>query len=737
MTTTYTPQNDTLTGAPPTTIDATDPIHLTAAGTSIVIDASGERLPRIAHWGAAIGQPGAAELRDIVRAKAAPVVSNSIDDPAPVGVIAEPSTGWTGTPGISGSRAGRAFAPLFTVESVEVASPESGTGGSVAVRAVDLDTALALEMSVVLHPSGLVALRATLTNTGDDAYHLDALTLSLPVPVTAAELLDFTGRHLRERAPQRHDFVLGSYVRNGRRGRTGADATLLLLAGEPGFGFRSGRVWGVHTAWSGNHTTFAERNSEGTAIIGGGELLLSGEIILAPGESYETPVLFGGQGDGLDEVSAQFHGYLRARPQHPRSTRRIALNTWEAVYFDHDLDTLITLADRAAAIGMERYILDDGWFLGRRRDDAGLGDWVVDPEVWPNGLHPLVDHVRSLGMQFGLWFEPEMINVDSDLARSHPEWIMSPGTRLPPEARQQQVLDLGNPDAFAHVREQISALVTEYAIDYIKWDHNRDLVDAGHPLAGVPGVHDQTLATYALMDELKRRHPGLEIESCSSGGARADLGVLERTERIWGSDCIDALERQSIQRWTGLILPPEMIGSHVGAPVAHTTGRAHGIDFRAGTALFGHFGVEWDIASASEEEVAELGAWIETHKQFRPLLHSGTVVRSDHSDPAHWVHGVVAADGTEALYAFVAMTTGAWAPPGRITLPGLDADTVYDVELLAPVPRRRSHGLPVLPDWAEKGVRLSGRSLDVVGIAAPALKPETLVLIHVRRADDV
>ncbi|WP_051183889.1 alpha-galactosidase [Amycolatopsis balhimycina] len=701
-------------------------VHLAAAGTSLLLDATGDRLPRIVYWGADLGQPTEAELGDLVRAARPPVVSNSIDDPLPVGVLAEAATGWSGTPGIAGSRAGRAFSPLFTKTAVDLTAD-----GTLITAAQDAAAGLALELRVALSPSGVVRLGATVTNIGEDAYGLDALTLNLPVPTTALELLDFSGRHLRERAPQRHPFTLGSYVRSGRRGRTGLDATLLMLAGEPGFGFRRGEVWGVHTAWSGNHTTYAERDAAGTAILAGGEILLPGEMILSPGESYACPTLLGSHGDGMDALSGRFHADLRSRLEHPGSPRPIALNTWEAVYFDHDPAKLRELAELAAQVGAERFTLDDGWFRGRRADNAGLGDWFVDEQVWPDGLRPIADHVRSLGMQFGLWVEPEMINPDSDLARTHPEWILRPDARLPPEARHQQVLDISRPDAYAYVLERLDALVTENGVGYLKWDHNRDLVDAGHTASGTAGVHDQTRALYRLLDELRAKHPGLEIESCSSGGGRADLEILARTERIWASDCLDALERQHIQRWTGLLLPPEMLGSHVGAPTAHTTGRTHTLDFRAGTAFFGHFGMEWDLTSASETELAELTAWIALHKQFRPLLHSGTVVRGDHPDPAHWLHGVVAQDRAEALFAFVALQTGAWAPPGRVRLPMLDAGTRYTVRFLSAVERPRRHGLPAFPGWADRPLTLSGAALATAGFQAPALQPEQLQLIHV------
>ena len=286
--------------------------------------------------------------------------------------------------------------------------------------------------------------------------------------------------------------------------------------------------------------------------------------------------MIGSWGDGLTELSHRFHDEWRQRPQHPRRPRPVTLNTWEAVYFDHTLEKLTALADAAAGVGVERFVLDDGWFTGRRDDTAGLGDWFVDDAVWPTGLHPLVDHVTALGMEFGLWVEPEMVNPDSDLARAHPDWILRGRMSLPPAARQQQVLDLAHPEAYAYVAGRLHALLDEYPIAYLKWDHNRDLVDAGTGPGGVARVREQTLAVYRLLDELKSARPGLEIESCASGGARVDLGILDRTDRIWTSDSLDPIERLANQRYTALVVPPELMGMHLTSPVVHSSGRTVG-----------------------------------------------------------------------------------------------------------------------------------------------------------------
>ncbi|PPK98688.1 alpha-galactosidase [Kineococcus xinjiangensis] len=712
-------------------------VHLSAAGVSLVVDCRGARLPRVLHWGADLGDLGADDLAALAAVSAPPVVPNGLDEPLPVTVLPEHAAGWAGLPGLLGSRDGRDWSPSFVTVSVTASRAEDATGGRLRVEAVDPDALLELDLLLELTAEGLLRMRATLTDAavrggGRTPYRLDGLVLALPLPGSATEVLDLTGRWGRERSPQRRPFGVDAHVRDSRRGRTGSDATLVLVAGEEGFGFRSGRVWGLHVGWSGNHRTYAERLPTGEAVIGGGELLLSGEVALGPGESYTTPWVYASCGEGLDEMSARFHAHLRARSHHPRRPRPVVMNTWEAVYFDHDLDRLTALADRGAEVGAELFVLDDGWFRGRRDDTAGLGDWFADERVWPHGLHPLVQHVRSRGMRMGLWVEPEMVNPDSELIRRHPDWILSTGSRTPPLVRSQQVLDLTRDEAFAHVLGRLDALVSEYALDYLKWDHNRDLVDAGSSRTGVAAVHRQTLAVYRLLDELRRRHPRLEVESCSSGGARVDLGILQRTDRVWASDCIDALERQSVQRWTGLLLPPEMIGSHVGAGRSHTTGRRHDLSFRAATALFGSFGIEWDLTAADEDERRELRQWVALYKSVRDWLHTGRVVRADPAGAATDVHGVLAADGSQALFAVVSTATCVTTTPGRLCLPGLDPDARYRVRVAGPAGVPPSTAIVQVP-WLAEGASLPGRVLSRVGVQVPPQHPEHTLLLHVTR----
>ncbi|MDN3482002.1 alpha-galactosidase [Arthrobacter sp. APC 3897] len=726
----------------PSLLSAGPALHLRSGGTSVVLDTTTSGLPTIVWWGADLGDVGDDVLNGLLASARPQRVSGGIDEPARLTLLPQESTGWQGTPAILGSRSGRGAFSAFSTTAISAGSTDSGANSAVVVSAVDVDAHLELTIELALDSQGLLQQVLTLTNThpgaADDAsdavFDLVELAAVFPVPAAAAEILDTTGRHLRERTPQRHALTTGRYDRESRRGRPGADATLLLAAGTRGFGFERGMVHAVHLAWSGNHRLSVERTVTGLTQLRAAELLTPGEVRLAPGESYATPPAVASWGDGLTELSGRFHGALRARPHHPSTPRPVTLNTWEAVYFDHDLTRLSALADAGARVGVERFVLDDGWFRGRRDDTAGLGDWQVDKTVWPHGLSPLIDHVSDLGMQFGLWVEPEMVNPDSDLAREHPDWILGAGPHLPVSARQQQVLDLSNPSAWQHILEQLDAILTEYDIAYLKWDHNRDLLEAFSPATGRPAVHENVAALYRLLDELKARHPGVEIESCASGGARVDLGILEHTDRIWTSDCIDPLERLTIQKYTNLLVPYELMGAHISGPQSHSTGRRHDLALRAGVALPGHFGIEWDLTVLNPEELDEVAAWVETHKNHRDLLHTGRAVFADLADDTADVRGVIAADGSSALFTYTQVAASASYPAAPVTFPGLDENRRYRVRLTAPTAELAGPGQSPLA-WTLQPIILTGRMLRSQGLQSPVLFPEQLLLIEFTAVD--
>jgi alpha-galactosidase len=663
-----------------------------------------------------------------------------------VALLPEHGLGWFGRPGLSGHRldaggapaAGRDWSPLFRPAGI------TGDGRRAVVAAEDVTAGLRLVTEVEAVPGGAVRARHTLTNTASRPYVVDSLEVVFPLPGWAGEVLDFTGRQTAERIPQRHRLGDGLWLREGRRGHTGHDSATVVVAGEPGFRFGHGGVFGVHVAWSGNTVHRVERLPSSVAVvddvqrtlpgvttIGGGELLLPGEITLSEGEAYATPwVYLTASRAGLDGLAAQFHRYLRSLPAHPRGPRPVNLNVWEAVYFRHDFAALAELADLAAGIGAERYVLDDGWFSGRRNDRAGLGDWQVDEAVWPGGLHRLADHVLARGLQFGLWFEPEMVNPDSDLYRAHPDWILSAGGRVPPLQRHQLVLDLTRPEVADYLFGRISGVLSQYPISYVKWDCNRDIVDAGSGLrAGAPAAHAQAAAVYALMDRLRAAHPGVEWESCAAGGGRIDLAILERFQRVWPSDMTDALARQSIQRWTAQLVPPEYLGTHVSAPFAHQTGRYMPLALRCATALFGHLGIEWDITRASTAELDQLAAWIALYKRHRELIHSGRMVRLDTVDDRAWMHGVVAADQSAALMCYVQLDGPGNDQAVAMRVPGLDPARRYRVTEVTPGERLLAR--TGLGDERAR-VAVSGAALAEIGLAIPPQRPLTAAIVLIQ-----
>jgi alpha-galactosidase len=691
--------------------------------TEVIVDLA-NGAPVIVHWGEPLGD--GADLGGMALALDRPLARGSPDAVAPLAVVPEHGSGFTGRPGLLGRRpGGAAWSPRFR--------PLSHSASEARLEAAAVDEIAGLHLSVRIELGPALVAQARLTNHGETPYLLDALTVTLPLPARAAELLMFSGRWARELQQRRLGWDEGAVTVENRRGRTSHQSPPLLFAGTGGFGEWHGEVWGFHTAWSANHSMLADRLDDGRRYVQLGELLHPGEVVLDPGQSYATPEIVAVHApDGLTPASWGFHRHLRARPGHPTSARPVTLNTWEAVYFDHDGETLAALATAASQVGIERFVLDDGWFSSRRDDRSGLGDWWVSPDVYPDGLAPLIGHVTSLGMELGIWVEPEMVNPDSDLYRSHPEWALTTDGYRPVPQRNQLVLDLGNEAAFDHVHRSLAALLGDHDIAYLKWDMNRDHVQASGE-SGAPGTHAQTLAVYRLLDQLGREHPDVEIESCSSGGARIDHEILRRTRRVWASDSNDAHERQQIQRGLSMFVPPELVGAHIGPGRAHTSGRRHSLAFRAATALFGHLGVEWNLLELDEGELADLAAVIELHKRHRRLLHEGDVVRFD-TEPHAVAHGVYDTGRTEGLVCWAVLASSPAAVPAPLRLPGLLAERAYRLEPV-PLPGQGGGSLArQVPEWMRTGVELTGRQLAVHGIQPPVLDPDSAILVRIDSA---
>lgn len=699
--------------------DLPDFIRLDGPATTLVIGFA-QRLPAAIYWGVRL--PDGIDLAALALLGARAEANASPAEEPVLALTPQVGQGSPGRPGLAAHRDGLDWASWALAETVQ------STASSAVITSVDTAHGMQLVHNLALHGDVLVGTTA-LTNRGDAPLTIDDLVAPvLPLPASVRRIIGFEGRWAGEFMTRAHDRSMGTWLRENRRGRSSHDAFPGLIAAEESTTEAQGLAFGFHLGWSGNHRLAVETLPDGRASAALGALFLPGEMQLAPGATYTSPPIFAAVSDaGLTGLSQHFHRYLRARPEHERlraKPRPVHYNSWEAVYFDHNPTVLTAMATRAAAIGVERFVLDDGWFKGRRSDNAGLGDWTVDPAVWPEGLGPLVSHVNSLGMEFGLWVEPEMVNPDSDLFRAHPDWVLAAPPAPQLSFRHQLVLDFGREDVRQHIYAAVDALLREYRIGYLKWDMNRDVSHPGGADRRAGAVkHVEGL--YAVLDHLRAAHPGVEIESCASGGGRADYGILARTDRVWTSDSNDALDRLVIQRGFSHFFPAELMGAHVGPATCHITGRKLTMALRVATALFGHMGMELDLRQLDAAEEAELTAGVALHKAHRALIHSGDLVRLEAMEGAN-AFAVVAADRSEALVSWSLMTEqrGYFADPLRLA--GLDAEADYAMEMVWPERLGKPWPLAV-------GGVFRGAMLMQAGLQMPRLHPGTAIILHLRR----
>ena len=697
-------------------------IHLNTDTTSLVIKAD-TSLPEMLYWGKRL--PEGTSLDTFFKANHHPVPQARIDTDTVVSLCPEHARGLFTAPGLEGCRHGDNWSPEFNLIETTL------DGHRVKFLCHDPRAELKLVINLGLNPdTEVLETTLTLTNEGDSGYQLRKLTNTLLLPTHAREIMYFHGRWTHEFQTERKKLDRSGFILENRRGRTSHEHFPGIMIGQPNFSETWGKVYGFHLGWSGNHRFHAEAMSDGRRYLQAGELLMPGEVELAPGDSYSTPTLYSTYSNkGLNGISQNFHRHVRReiiRFPEPEKVRPVHLNTWEGIYFDHDPEYILQMVRSAAEIGVERFIIDDGWFRGRNDDKAALGDWYLDEKKYPQGLQPIIDCVKDHGMEFGLWFEPEMISPNSDLYRAHPQWMLHTDGYDQVTIRNQYVLDLQIPEAFDYVLERLDSMLSEYDIRYVKWDMNRELVQPTHNHRAA--FHGQVQAYYRLLDEVRKRHPLVEIETCSGGGGRVDFEVLKRTQRFWASDCNDALERQTIQRGASYFFPLEITGAHIGAKLCHTTGRQHNADFRGITALFGHMGVELDPARASEGEKRDFAKYIALHKSLRHLLHTGDYFRCDtaHKESQAW--GVVSQDQSEAVLMYAQLAMPEYAMSATVLIPGLDPQKQYKVQVL----ENSSSDIYMMkcPPWMVEPATMSGALLEQVGLMMPVLQPESALLVH-------
>jgi alpha-galactosidase len=476
----------------------------------------------------------------------------------------------------------------------------------------------------------LIIRSATFASEADETIRIErafSAVWHLPRQYAPRTLTTLAGQWLGETRLQQRSLVAGTALIESRRGITGAAANP-WFAIESSFETTTETYFGA-LAWSGNWVIRTTTDVTGATAVAGGIHEHDFSWLLQGGESFTTPEFVAGFAqDGLNGARRRLHHYTREqvlpKPQ-ALQPRPVLYNSWEATFFDVTEEGQRKLAERAARLGVELFVVDDGWFPARVNDHAGLGDWRPDPVKFPRGLAPLSEYVKSLSMQFGLWVEPEMVNADSDLYRAHPDWIYHFPTRPRSEARNQLVLNMARVDVQAYLIEVLDKLVAENGIDFLKWDMNRpisepgwsDEIERGGEAREIWVRH--ALGVYAVMDALRANHPDLVIESCSSGGSRADLGILRRTDQIWTSDNTNPEARLFIQEGFSLVFPARVM-------VAWVTDQGRGllpVAYRCHVSMLGTLGIGGNLLHWNDEEMDEVANWIAIYKEIRPLVQDG------------------------------------------------------------------------------------------------------------------
>ncbi|MEX1565371.1 alpha-galactosidase [Enterococcus sp. C43] len=531
---------------------------------------------------------------------------------------------------------------------------------------------------------------ARVMNKGKDIQIIENISsLSLDLPDANYEWQQLSGAWGRERTIKSRTLQQGIQSIESTRGISSHQHNPFVTLKRKNTDENQGEAIGAALVYSGNFLIQAEVDTWDVTRLQVGINPFGFNWKLNPGEIFTTPeAILVYSSKGLNAMSQTFHQLFRkrlARGKWREKDRPVLINNWEATYFDFDEEKLVNIAKKAFDVGIELFVLDDGWFGERENDCAGLGDWHVNPKRLPRGIGSLSEKIRSFGMKFGLWFEPEMVNKDSELYRTHPNWIISTPNRKPNHGRNQYVLNFGLDEVVENIFDQMCKIIDESNLDYIKWDMNRPLTDVfdSHLLADQQGevFHRYVLGVYRLYEKLITKYPNILFESCSSGGGRFDPGMLHYAPQAWASDDSDAIERLKIQYGTSMLYPLSSIGAHVSIVPNHQTNRITPIKTRGNVAFFGAFGYELDLNELSEGDLRIVKEQIAFYKKYRTIIHNGTFYRLlspfDDDNQTAWM--VVSHDKKTAIVAHYKTLNEVNAPYRRLKLKGLDNDGLYNV----------------------------------------------------------
>ena len=529
-----------------------------------------------------------------------------------------------------------------------------------------------------------------------------------------------TGRWAGEWNVQEQPVHPGKLVLESRRGTTGAQNNPWVAIDDSSSNDQDlGNVWFGALGWSGSWQISIEQDQIQQVRVTGGPNAFDFGYRLEQGEKLETPPFYAGFSDhGIGGASRLLHRFEvdSILPGHPSpKLRPVLYNSWEATTFDVTEAGQIALAEKAASIGVERFVMDDGWFGQRNTDHAGLGDWYVNPSKFPHGLKPVIDKVHSLGMDFGLWVEPEMVNPDSDLYRKHPEWVLNFPGRPRTEARNQLVLNLARPDVRQYVVSSLDKLLTENDIAFLKWDYNRNWSEPGWPSAPAGAQKniyvDFTRNLYSILAELRQKHPHVEIESCSGGGSRIDLGVMQYTDEVWPSDNTDASDRLLIQNGFTYAYAPAVMMAWVTDSPNWVNQRSVSFQYRFLAAMQGSLGIGADLNKWAPDDFLKAKYFVAQYKTIRETVQRGQLYRliTPENNSPYSVTETVSRDGAQAVvFAFLHSSRELYPYP-RVRLRGLERDARYR---LSPLAGSAAAGTPDVASgayWMQHGVDLQLR----------------------------
>jgi len=591
---------------------------------------------------------------------------------------------------------------------------EKPNGFDVVLKDIQRDVRVTLHYAIDPE-TGILARSATIENHEQQPITIEqAAAAAWALPRGHYTLNYLTGRWAGEWTLNQEEIRPGARIIESRRGSTSHQANpwFAVQSGEPSE--NHGEVWFGALAWSGSWRITVEQDQLDAVRITGGFNPFDFGYVLKPGQSLEAPVFYGGYSDhGLGGASRLLHHFEVANilphrigtgdQAHPKP-RPVIYNSWEATEFNVNEAGQIALAEKAAALGVDRFVMDDGWFGQRKDDHAGLGDWCVNPQKFPHGLKPLIDKVHSLGMDFGLWVEPEMVNPDSDLYRKHPDWVLNFPGRPRSEERNQLVLNLARPDVHDYVLGFLDKLLTENDIAFLKWDYNRNWSEPGWdqlPPTEQKAIYvEYTRSLYSILAELERRHPKVEIESCSGGGGRVDLGILKYTDEVWPSDNTDPFDRLTQQDGFTYPYTPQIMMAWVTDSPHWLNHRATSLTYRMLSSMQGSLGIGANIDKWNDEETATAKRLIAAYHKVQPTIVQGDLYRliSPRNGSEFSATQTVSRDKRQSVvFAFIHSTQEQRGFP-ILKLKGLDPQAQY---ALTPIEGKAWAGTPEVAsgDW--------------------------------------